>query len=69
MVSALVQDIKTESIAKTNYPLLITFYIKFDIAEIKMLLVSCIQVWDAHFTCKSSIFFVLVGWAFQAVLH
>ena len=37
-------------------------YNEFDIAEIKTLWLSCIEIWDMHFTSVSSIFSVMAAW-------
>ena len=41
---------------------------KFDIAEIKMLWFLRIKIWGAHFMSEFSIFSVMAGHAFHAVL-
>ena len=35
---------------------------EFDIAEIKALWLSCIEIWGAHFTSIFSVFSIMAGW-------
>ena len=35
---------------------------EFEIAEIKALWLSCIEIWEVHIMSESSIFSVMAGW-------
>ena len=49
----------------TFHTLLIMLWNEFDIAEIKTLWISHIEIWGTHFTSKFSVFSTMTGWITQ----
>ena len=65
---ASVQDKKITEALYLRIFFLIMLQNEFDIAEIKVLWLLHLEIWDRHFTSESSIFSVVAGWIAEMLL-